>query len=633
MNTRLLCRISILSISLALCLSQANAQQQAETPSEEVVPPTDAAEIQSDEPADSAMEENNESEPDADVTDTPSPGEEAFQRATQHEKDDQLDEAITDCTEAIQLDPDNLDYLTTRAELYGEMRNQDKAMEDAAKILEKDPTNLRAQLLRGKMFELAGNSEKALVEFNAAVERNPTNWQALAARRDYFERQGETDKAIADSDRVIQLEPDLSAGYLERAGSQGAAGNSDETIKYSELVINRNPENWLAYNLRAAARAMKHEYAEAKEDYDMALKLSPDNVNVLAARSAFYAVTGDYEKSLADLQKADALEPRNYFVKAELADSLATCPDDKLRDGNKAAEYSAQALKLAPNDPFVWRASASVAAENGDFQAAIKWQQQLLASKSLSRDQRRSAEYRLEAYNSAKPYRENFPTPERALVLNKVKAGEEAIKNGNFDRAIAVLSEAIATDPKDWVPYYGRGIAYSRQNKYEPALTDFNTAIRLNPKEADCYDARAHVLEKTGEYKKAVDDFETVGKLDPSDKSGTRNNLAWLFATCPDDSIRDGAKASEYVDRALEVQSNYAPVWDTCAAVFAENGDFDDAIEWEKAFLERNDITEENRRGGKNRLALYEQHRAFRNEPEEATNPLTASTIPAPPEK
>ena len=58
----------------------------------------------------------------------PTPAQEAFQRALEHEKNNELGKAIEDCTEALQLDPANLEYLTTRAESYGEMRNQDKAM-------------------------------------------------------------------------------------------------------------------------------------------------------------------------------------------------------------------------------------------------------------------------------------------------------------------------------------------------------------------------------------------------------------------------------------------------------------------------------------------------------------------------
>src|ERR1700736_3605873 len=100
-DTRLLLRIWALSIGLALCLlclPQLTAQQAAERPAGEVVPPTgdNANEIPPDETADSTMEENSASV-DQVVPDEPepvSPAEEAFQGALEHERNNELEDAI-----------------------------------------------------------------------------------------------------------------------------------------------------------------------------------------------------------------------------------------------------------------------------------------------------------------------------------------------------------------------------------------------------------------------------------------------------------------------------------------------------------------------------------------------------------
>ena len=640
MNKRLLLRLWAFSIGVALCvfqLADVTAQQEAETPAGQVASPTapDADEITPDETADSATEENDESvdEVDSAEPEPPSPAEEAFQRAMQHEEENKLDEAIADCTEAIRLDPENLEYLITRAELYGEMRNLDQALADSAKILEKDPNNLRAFVLRGKTFELSGDAEKARTEFNQAVEHNPTDWHAFFERQNYYERQGEHDKAVADADRMIQLEPNLAAGYLSRALSHAATGEWDQATNYSSMLLQGNAENWVAYTMRASARSARGDDAGAEEDIEAALRLAPDNPFVLNARGTIYLVKGDYEKSLADLEKAAQLQPRNSGFKAILADFFATCPDEHLRNAQKAAEYAKDAQRLEPNNPAVLRACASAAAANGNFDEAVKWEERLLASKGTSPDRKSSGEARLEAYKAGKPYLLNFPPAEKVLVLNKVKQGNEAIKNGNFDRAVAALSEAIAADPNEWVPYYGRGFAYFRQEKYELALADLNVAIHFKPEDIDSHSVRGSVLRNLGQYDKALDDYLKAESLDKNDEKRVKNNLAWLLATCPDDRVRDGSKAAGFMDEALQFHADDGPTWDTCAAVFAENGDFDDAIDWEQAYLDRNDVTEEQRRDGGKRLALYQQHQPYRTEPAGKSDNFIAEVTPTPPGK
>jgi len=626
MNTYVLSRLSILSISIALCLPwlhQATGQQEAETPAEQVIPPTDSngTETPSDETADSAMDE----------PEPPNPAEEAFQRASEHEKNNELDKAIEDCTEALQSDPKNLEYLTTRAELYGEMRNHEKALEDAAKILEADPKNLRARLVRAKMFEFSGNLDKALTELNTAVEQNPTSWQALFQRQGHFERRGEHEKALADGDRMIQLDPGIAAGYLSRGLSHAIVGESDQAMNYANALIQAHPENPLAYVTRAAARGQNGDYNGAKEDLEAAIDLAPDNAFALNMRGELYFRTGDYEKSLADYQKAAELQPRNYGFKASLAEFLATCPDDHLRDAATASQLANDALKLAPNDPDVWRACAAAAAESGNFEEAIKWQQRVVNSPAIPANVKHGNELLLEGYQAEKPYRNNLALLQQELA--KIRQASEAIKSNNFDRAIALLSEVIAANGNKALAYPLRGFAFYKKNDYAPAITDFSRALEFNPKDAEGYFYRARSFEKTKQYAKALDDLLTTYKLNPELGNGMDNDLAWFFATCPDDQIRNAAKAAEHVDRALELKPNDGAIWDTCAAVFAENRDFEEAVEWEKAYLDRNDVTQENRRGGEKRLALYQAHKPFRNEPEDNSQQLTVSTTPGQPGK
>lgn len=537
---------------------------------------------------------------------------ETFQRALEHARNNELEEAIADCTEAIRLDPKNTEYLITRAKFYQETGSFDKGLEDADKILEAEPNELRARVMRGKLLELSGNSEKALIEFNIAVERNPTSVPALVERNAYFQRQRQRDMALADADRIIQLQPGSFLGYMVHGETQWTFGEREQSLNYRPWIPQPNSQVWQVYEDRSKTCMIKGDYIGAVEELETALKFAPDNATLHDLRGGLYFDMGEYEKALSYMERAVGLHPEAYSSKAILARILAECPDERIRNGKRATEYAAEALKLAPNDPRVWLACSSAAAENGNFEEAIKWQHRLIASPAVFADQRWECEERLAAYKEKKPFRDK----QAVLMYIKVNEAIDANSKGNFDRAIALASEVIAINPKKTGARIARGFAYNQLKKYDQAITDLTVAIEEKPKEAEAYFYRSDAFYKTRNYAGAIEDLQMLETVSSDGMVDACNSLAWIFATCPEDQFRDGNKAAEYIDRALEGRPNDPGFWDTCAAVSAENDEFDNAIEWEQACLDSTDIPEALRRDFEKRLSLYQQHLPYREKPD-----------------
>jgi Flp pilus assembly protein TadD len=121
-----------------------------------------------------------------------------------------------------------------------------------------------------------------------------------------------------------------------------------------------------------------------------------------------------------------------------------------------------------------------------------------------------------------------------------------------------------------------------------------------------------------GKTKEAIDVWEQALEIKP-DQPSVQNNLAWLRATTPDASLRNGAKAVALAARASQLNGDSnAIVLHTLAAAYAEAGRYGDAAATARRALElaaagKNDdlttkLPEE--------IKLYEADRPIRDTPQ-----------------
>jgi tetratricopeptide (TPR) repeat protein len=91
------------------------------------------------------------------------------------------------------------------------------------------------------------------------------------------------------------------------------------------------------------------------------------------------------------------------------------------------------------------------------------------------------------------------------------------------------------------------------------------------------------------------------------------NQLAWIEATVPDASVRNGTEAVTAAIKACELTEwrNWRGI-DTLAAAYAEAGDFKRAIEFQEQALRTGNPTEVDRKAMRERLSLYQQSKPFR---------------------
>jgi tetratricopeptide (TPR) repeat protein len=88
-------------------------------------------------------------------------------------------------------------------------------------------------------------------------------------------------------------------------------------------------------------------------------------------------------------------------------------------------------------------------------------------------------------------------------------------RQGEFEKAIADLTQSIALGPALADPYTYRGHAYALLGEHERALSDLSRAIALEPKNARPYASRARAFVERGETERALADVERSLEINP----------------------------------------------------------------------------------------------------------------------
>ena len=233
--------------------------------------------------------------------------------------------------------------------------------------------------------------------------------------------------------------------------------------------------------------------------------------------------------------------------------------------------------------------------------------------------------------DEASPTRRAFAQLNYQSVSVTMNKGVELADKGDYEKARQYFDAAIGQDPKAWPIYLNRANVFVHQRKFDLAIQDLNTVLRLRPGVLLVQVLRGLIYEHLGDYRRALADYDRVVSITsslPLNRGFAQNNRAWLRATCPNASFRNGKEAVADAKSACNETSWREMAYiDTLAAAHAEAVDFDSAIKFERQAIngareEAWGIKDPKRRrtayegqvaGYQRRLAAYERHQPWRS--------------------
>jgi tetratricopeptide (TPR) repeat protein len=149
---------------------------------------------------------------------------------------------------------------------------------------------------------------------------------------------------------------------------------------------------------------------------------------------------------------------------------------------------------------------------------------------------------------------------------------------GRLEDAARALDACLELEPDNVEALGLYGNTSYRLGRYEKATELYRRGLALRPGDVRLASSIARSEMLRARYAEAVFAARTALKIDPS-SADTKELLAWLLATAPDDSVRSGKEALALLAEIPE-NPHYPSVRlrMTRAAALAEAGRYDDAI-------------------------------------------------------
>jgi tetratricopeptide (TPR) repeat protein len=217
-------------------------------------------------------------------------------------------------------------------------------------------------------------------------------------------------------------------------------------------------------------------------------------------------------------------------------------------DFGAAVSHFRRALDLAPESVSLRQKLATTLSLTGDVPGALNELQEVL---------RRSPDFAPAHYSLG------------VLLLG----------DGQVDLAISQFSTAVRSDPTYLQARLQLANSLRRRRRFQPSAREYANVVQMDPRVGEARFGQAITLVGLKRYGEARDQLLEGMKLFP-DRLEFIGALARLYATAPEDPVRDGGRARTLAQELVQRRQS-ADAQETMAMALAEVGEFEAAASWQ----------------------------------------------------
>jgi protein O-mannosyl-transferase len=260
--------------------------------------------------------------------------------------------------------------------------------------------------------------------------------------------------------------------------------------------------------------------------------------------------------------------------------------DVLLKEGrsNEAIVQLQQALAIKPDEAITHNDLGNALLERGEMDEAIACFQRAIAIQpdyaaahynlGGSLLQKGQVNEAIEHYQRAIAIQPDFAEAHNNL-------GNALLQSGRVDEAMAHFQRALAIEPDYAAAHYNLGNALLQKGRVDEAIIHYQTALTILPDYAKAHGNLGTALLQKGQVSEAIIHFQKALAIQPGfvEAQNGLANIAWVLATSPDPTVRNGANAVELAEQTDRLSGGGNPRMSaTLAAAYAEAGRFPEAI-------------------------------------------------------
>ncbi len=404
------------------------------------------------------------------------------------------EEAITRLKGIVQEYPEFIEARIRLAYLLKRVNRYDEASMEAQAILKRHPDTGEAHLLLSRLY-VDAHPERLEHHRQEAQRLLPDNkfFRALALPAT------ESLEAVRLLTQVLEEDGTNFDARWERAWLYLNLDQFEQALKDAELLCETHGNLSRAWNLKGLALSRLRRLDEAIVAHTKALDISPEHARHRVNRADCYVNARQPQRALEDCNRA--IEQRDDLAGAFVVRARARLELPK-PDLDKAWADVERAAALEPENLSVPWLRGDIHRFRGEREAALA-----LYDEALARSPRFVGV--LES---------------RARLLQEWERFEEAIETWT--------AHIAASNEKEAVPYYLRGLCLEYLDRFEAARKDFDRAVELEPQNPAFYFGRARLKRITGHYEQALPDHHMAIKLAPHNSNGYagRAITLWLMS-------------------------------------------------------------------------------------------------------